>query len=136
MECAKFSGLRAILGLVGLVLSCHCAFVSPKYFLVGILWVQIFLSLVLRGSKKMFFVGFSSVQTFFLWIFRRSKIFFSWVFRGPIFFLVANFVIQGFSVVGCMKKSDRKQKYINASQTRHSNPNCFQQLSVLFILER
>ena len=33
-ECAKFRGAHAILGLVGLVLSCHCVFVGPKLFLV------------------------------------------------------------------------------------------------------
>ena len=41
----------------------------------------------------------------------------SWV---QIFFLVVNFEIQRFSVVGWMKKSDRKQKCINKSQTAYS----------------
>ena len=77
--------------------------VCPKFFLVGISWVQIF---------------------------------FSWRFLGFNFFVVANFVIQGLSVVGCMRKSERKQKYINTSQTAYFIPNRFQQLSVLFILER
>ena len=35
-ECAKFRGSRAIVGLVGLVPSCHRAFVSLEIFLVGI----------------------------------------------------------------------------------------------------
>ena len=89
-------------------------FVDPKYFLVGISWVQCFLS----------------------WVFRRFKIFSRECFVGQMFLLVTNFMIQRFSIFGCMKRSDTKQKYINASQTVYSIPNRFQQLSVLFILER
>ena len=35
MDCAKFCVSLAILGLVGLVPSCHCAFVGLKFFIVG-----------------------------------------------------------------------------------------------------
>ena len=63
-QCAKFRESRAIMGLMGLVLSCQFAF-----------------------------MGISLVQKFF-----------SWVFRGSNFF----------------RKSDRKQKYINTSQTVYS----------------
>ena len=65
-------------------------FVGPKHFLICISWVYFFLE------------GISCVQNFF-----------SWVLRVVVFFLVGNIVIQRFSVVGCMKKSDRKQKYRN-----------------------
>ena len=75
-------------GLVGVVPSCHCAF-------VGISWI--FFSWVFRGSKIFLVV-------------HGPKFFFSWVFRGSQFFCEANIVIQRFSVVGCMRKSDRKQK--------------------------
>ena len=52
------------------------------------------------------------------------------------FFFLAYFVVQRFSVVCCMR-SDRKQKYVNVSQTGvYSVSNRFQQLSGLFILER
>ena len=102
IECAKFTGLRAILGLAGLVPSCHHAFVGissnqsfsgeyyvgPKFFLVGISWFQNFLS----------------------WLFHGSKVFFSWLFCGSNSFFWANFVIQRFSVFGCMRKSDIKYK--------------------------
>ena len=109
-------------------------FVGLIFFLVGILWVQLF-----------FLVGILLVQKFLSWVFRGSKIFlvgtlwvqkfFSWVFLGYNFFSQANFVIQRFSVVGCVRKSDRKQKCINTSQTTYSIQNWFQQLSILFMLE-
>ena len=38
-ECAKFREWRAIVGLVGLMLSCHLAFAGPKFSLVCILWI-------------------------------------------------------------------------------------------------
>ena len=41
-EWARFRGSRAIVGLVGLVPSCHRAFVGPKVFLVRISWAKIF----------------------------------------------------------------------------------------------
>ena len=110
-----------------------------KLFLVGTSWVQTFFSGLIRGSKissrgyfvspKHFLVATSWVHTFFWWVFRGSKFF-------SCGYLVANFVNQGFSFAGCMRKSDRKQKYINKSHTSHSIPNRFQQLSVLFTIER
>ena len=88
---------------------CHCVivplyhqvfsrwyFVGPKFFLVGMTWVQNF-SLGYFVGLKLFFVGMSWGQNFF-----------SWVFHGSIFLVVANFVIQGLSVFGFMRKSDRK----------------------------
>ena len=67
-DCAKFRGSRgAIMGLVGLVPSCHCAFLATSwiqnFFLVGISWVQNFL-VGIRGSEIFsfrYFVG----QNFF-----------------------------------------------------------------------
>ena len=61
-------------------------------------------------------------------IFRGSEFFYRGYFMGPIFFFfvdiswvqflfVAYFVFQRFLGVGCTRKSDRKQKYINTSQT-------------------
>ena len=108
-ECAKFRWSRAIVGLVSLVKSCLCGcfvglmffsrgnFVGPKLFLVGISWVQIFFS----------------------WIFRVSEDFSRECFVGPIFFMVAKFVIQRLSVSDYMRRSDRKQKYTNTSQTEY-----------------
>ena len=40
-------------GLTGLVPPCHRAFMGPKFFQVGILWVPIFSSWVFRGSKML-----------------------------------------------------------------------------------
>ena len=106
-ECAKFLGSRAILSLVGVVPSCHRAFVGISWF------------------PRCFLVGISLVQKLF-----------SWVFCGSNSFLVANFVIQRLPVVGCMRKNGRKQKYISAFPSAYSVPNRFQQLSVFFMLER
>ena len=58
-ECAKSRGSRAIVGLVGLVPSCHRTF-------VGISWVP----------------------NFFSWVFRGSQIFSRGYFVGPRLFLV------------------------------------------------
>ena len=52
---------------------------------------------------------------------------FSWVFCG------LDFQIVRFSVVDCMRKSDRKHKCIN---TEYSIPHRSQQLPVMFTLER
>ena len=89
----------------------------PGYFMGS----KIF-SWVFRGSKN-----------FFWWLFRESKIVFRGYSVGPIFFLVANFVIQRFSIVSWTRKSDTKQKYINTSQTAYSSANQFHQLSVVYI---
>ena len=68
MDCAKFRGSCAIVGLVGLVPPClrgsenfsRGYFVGSKYFLVGISWVSHFFSCVFRGSQffsRGYFVG-------------------------------------------------------------------------------
>ena len=44
-----------------------------------------------------------------------SKIFSRGYFKCLIFFLVANFVIKRFSVVGCRRKRGKKKKYINTN---------------------
>ena len=82
-------------------------FVGPNFFIVRIPWIRAFLS----------------------WIFCWFKSFSCEYFVGPVFFLVANFVIQRFSV------GNRKQEYINISQTAYFIPNRFQQWLVLFILK-
>ena len=108
--------LHTIVGLVGLVPLCHSTF-------VGISWVQIFFSLVFRGSRifsrgsKNVFVGILWVQKNFSRVFCEFKLWFFWLFCGSNIFFVADFVIQGFSAVGCLSKSDWKQKYINTFQT-------------------
>ena len=85
LECAKFCGSHAIVGLAGLMLLYHRAFMGPKIFLVGILWVQNISSWVICGSEifshgyfvdsKVFLVGILWVQIFFLWVFCGSTIF-------------------------------------------------------------
>ena len=128
MECAKFRGSRAIVGLVGLVLWCSCAF-------VGISWIQKFFSWVFVGLKfffvgtrgpkflswlfvgpKFFLVGILWVQIFFLLGISCVLNIFSCVIRGSNFlFLVVDFVIQRFSVAGCMSRVTKIeiQKYIS-----------------------
>ena len=49
IECVKFCGSRAIMGLVGLVSMCHC--VINKFFLQGIQWIQNFFLSISRESK-------------------------------------------------------------------------------------
>ena len=80
-------------------------FVGPKFFswvfywslffLVGSLWVQIFLYFV---NPKFFLVGILWGQSFITWVFHGSD----------TFFLMINFAIQRFLVVRCMGKIDRK----------------------------
>ena len=71
-----------------------------------------------------------------LWVFHGSNFFSLGCFVSSRFFLVgiswvhffslvANFAIQRFSVTGCMRKSDRNYKNLNASQTSYSIPNRF-----------
>ena len=97
IECAKFRGSRAIVVLMGLMPSCHRAF-------VGISWVWNFFSWIFRGSKifsrgffvglKFFLVGTSSVQNFprgYLWVQNffvgiLGPNFFWWVFPGSNYF--------------------------------------------------
>ena len=116
------------------------------FFLLGISRVKNISSWVFRGSiflsrgcfvgPKFFLVLFHGSKFFFSRVFCGSKTFSRGYFVGLIFFPVANFALQRFSVVGCMRKSERKQKFINIGQTAYSIPNHFQQLPVLFILER
>ena len=86
------------------------------------------------------FLVVSWVQNFFL-VF--SKVFICGHFVVPKFFLLGfqllDFQILGFwdfQFFGCMKKSDRKQKYINTSQAKYSISNRSTQLLILFILDR
>ena len=123
------------MSLVGLVPSCHCAF-------VGTSWFQNFLSWVSRGSKK-----------FFSWLFRGSKNF-SWVFVGLKFFLVAISWVRIFfldnilwaqffpyrwfrdsKILGCWihEQEWQKQEYKNTFETTYSFLNWFQQLQTVYI---
>ena len=77
MECAKFCGSRAIVGLVGLVPPCHCALHGYEFFSRGYFM-----------DPKFFLVGISTVQNIFLWVFLGSQIFSCGYFVGPRFFLV------------------------------------------------
>ena len=110
--------------------SCRSSTIMPsflrgsKFFFVGISWVQ--------NVSSGYFVGLKLFYVSILWV----QHFFSWVFCGFNFFAVANFVIQELQVVDCLRKSDKKQQYINTSQTAYSIANQFQQLPVLFILEK
>ena len=103
-EYGKFRGSRAI---VGLVPSCHCAF-------VGFSWAWMFFSWVFRDFKifsrryfvgsKFFLVSISWFQSFLSWVFRGSKIFTRGYFVG-LKFSPQNF--QNFVIFSCcrMKKS-------------------------------
>ena len=132
------------MGLVDLVSLCHRDFVGSNFFLVGILWVQDFSSWVFCGLK-FFSHGYFVGPKFFSQVF-RAETFSRGCFMGPKcflvgiswvqFFFVPNFVIQRFSVVGCMRKSHRKQKHINRFPIAYFILSRFQQLSVLFLLER
>ena len=89
-ECAKFRGSWAIVGLVGLVLSCHCALVGISLVENIFLWVFRVPDIFWRGSQtfsRRYFVG----PIFFLSVFRGSQ-FFSWVFRGSQIFSRGYFV--------------------------------------------
>ena len=105
-ECAKFSGLRAIVGIVGLVTSYHRAFMGSS-------WVINFFPSVFCGSSifshgyfvgpdlfrgyfvglKFFLVGILWVPNFSSWVFHGSQIFSRRYFAGSKFSLVGNFVI-------------------------------------------
>ena len=90
-------------------------FVGLKVFLVGISWVWNFFSRVFRGSKiflvgpKFFLVSIFVGPKFSRGYFVGPKFFSSEYFVGPIFFLVVDFVIQRFSVAGCISKSDKNK---------------------------
>ena len=117
IECAKFRGSRAIVVLICLMPSCHRAF-------AGISWVWNFFLWVLCGSK-LFLVGIRASEIFSRGFFVRPNFFrrytwsefflvgISWV---QLFFLVIDFVIQRFSVAGCISKSDKNRNakmYLN-----------------------
>ena len=115
----NFDGRLPSRGLFGLVPLRYCVFSVVQNFF--------------------FFVG----PKFFSCVFRGSEVFICGHFVVPKFFLVGfqllDFQILGFwnfQFFGCMRKGDRKQKYINTSQTKYSISNRFMQLLVLFILER
>ena len=113
------------------VSSCHHAFADISWiriFCVGILWVQIFLLWIFRGSVIIILVSILWIQNFFTWVFRQSKpffvfcgskgfprryfvgqisylvdilqvhIFFSWVFVDPNIYL---WVFHGFKYFFC-----------------------------------
>ena len=131
-ECGKLLRSRATVVLVGLVPSCHQAF-------VGVSWVQNFFSWVFRRFKlfsrgyfvglNVFHVGVLCVQFFFTWVFRGSKVFSSRYFVGSKFPFVGNFVIFSFW-------AHEKNWHRNISQTSYSIPNRFWQLWILLVLER
>ena len=118
---------------------------GPKIFFVGISLVQYLFSWVFFGSKFFsfgyfvdlifFLVGISCVQIFFFLLHFLNLKFFLVGISWMHLFLVFSFVIQTFSVVGYMRKSGRKQKH-KTSQTAYSVPNRFQQLPVVFTLEK
>ena len=93
-------------------------FVSPKLFLVGISWVQSFSRGYFVGSKffSRVFVGPKSFlmstvvdPKFSRGYFVSPKFFSREYFVCPIFFPVVDFVIQRFSVAGCISESDRNR---------------------------
>ena len=114
-------------------------FEGPKFFLVGISWVQSSFLWVFRGSRsfsrgyfvglKFFLVGISWVQNFsrgYSWVWNFFSWVFSWVLQFLVgipwvrnFFLVSIwwsnffscgwFVIQRFSVTSCISKSDKNR---------------------------
>ena len=115
-------------------------FVGPKYFLVGISWVQNIFSGVFRV----------------LWVFRVSKVFSRGYFVGPKFFRVGISWVQNFSreylmgpkffLVGSKfflvgnfvifsSWPDEKKRERNIFRTAYSFLNRFQQLWIQFILE-
>ena len=75
---AKFCGFPVIMDIVSLVLSGHRALVGPKFFLVGISWIQ----------------------NIFSWVFLRFNFFFLWLFRGSKYFTHGYFVDLSFLLVG------------------------------------
>ena len=97
-------------GSSAIVASCLCCcFEGPKFFLADISWVKRFSKGYFAGPT-FFLVGILWVENFFLvgtsWIQSSSR---------------GSFVVQRFSVFGCMRMSDRKQKHINTSKTAYSN---------------
>ena len=110
-ECAKIRVWCVIADLVGLVQQCHCAFVVISWVLNFSLWV-------FRGSN------------FFWCVLHWSKTFLVGFCVGPKVFLVGIWWVQFsfsalisldskiFSCYDYMRKSDRKEKYINKLKLR------------------
>lgn len=124
---AKFRRSRAIVGLVGLLISYLRTF-------VGSWWVQNFFTWVFRWVQNFFSWAFHWSITFPRGYVASTNIFLvdiSWVQNFSREYFVAIFVIQRFPFPSCMRKSDSKQKYVTQSHTAYSIPNWFQQLSVL-----
>ena len=81
-------------------------FVSSKFFLVSILWVPNFFSLIFCGYEifsceyfmdpKFFLVCISWLRNFSLWVFCGSKIFSRGYFVGPKFYFVGVSCVQDF----------------------------------------
>ena len=73
-EYTKFCGSRTIVSLLGLVSSCHRAFVSLTFFLVIISWVQYFFFSVFCRCKIFSFGNFVGPKFFhvdILWLTRE-----------------------------------------------------------------
>ena len=107
-ECAKFRGLRAIVGLVGLMPPCHRVFLCISWVQNIFSWVFYRFKIFCHGNfvgLRGFFVGISRVAYFFLWMFcgskifsRGSQVFSRWYFMGLNFFLVGiSWLFQDFS---------------------------------------
>ena len=139
-------GSPAMVGFVGLVPSCHRAF-------VGFSWVQNFFSWVFRGNK-FFLVGISRVRNFFSWVFYWSKFFSRGHFVGRKFFLVGFLSVRNFFLcvfygsnffflwlISSFKDFQLLAAWARVAkteiQTKYSFLNRFQQLSVVsFISEK
>ena len=83
-------------------------FVGPKFFLVGILWVQSSFSWVFRESRifsRGYFVGLKFFLAGILWVLNFSRgyswvwNFFSWVFSWVLHFLVGIPWVRNFFLV-------------------------------------
>ena len=125
-----------MLSFVGLVPSCHWAFVGISRF-------ESIFSRIFRGSQifsrgyfvgpKVFFVGISWVRKFFSLVFRESQIFSRGYFVGPKFFLMGILWVQIFSswvqnflswvILSCWPHD--KKWHRNISETACSIPNRF-----------
>ena len=123
-ECARFRGSIAFVGSMSLVPSCNLlcwVFCGSKIFSCGnFLWPE-YLSRGYIVGINVFLVGTLWVQNFFLWVFLGSALYYRGYFVGPIFFIVAIFMIQKFSVVGCIKR-----------MTKHRNTKIYLKPRILF----
>ena len=113
---------------------------GPKFFLLGISWVQKFFSWVFRGSE-IFSRGYFVDPKFFSWVFVGPKFFLVSIFVGPKFscgyFVCSKFFSREYfagpiffscgwfrdsKILSCWlhKQKWQKQKYENTSQTTYS----------------